>query len=181
MRPLLKNALQRALFRNRWKPPLLLKTEIQNKTKQNKNNIYKWNRWISSEIRWKSSKYFFSPAGYATQIQNKLTSGGKKKSPKWRGKKSFWLCVLRDLLFCIKSFRLHVLISYSSAKHWGSQCYYREFWRGEPQKLSLVAARTFISKFPNQGLLDMSIMTPDSFTKICYGDQALKAHYTTGQ
>lgn len=105
----------------------------------------------------------------------------KKKSPKWRGKKSFWLYVLRDLLFCMKSFRLHVLISYSSAKHWGSQCYYREFWRGEPQKLSLVAARTFISKFPNQGLLDMSIMTPDSFTKICYGDQALKAHYTTGQ
>ena len=89
MRPLLKNALQRALFRNRWKPPLLLKTEIQNKTKQNKNNIYKWNRWISSEIRWKSSKYFFSPAGYATQIQNKLTSGGKKKKPQMKGKEEF--------------------------------------------------------------------------------------------
>ena len=104
-----------------------------------------------------------------------------QKSPKWRGKKSFWLYVLRDLLFCIKSVSLHVLISYPSAKHWGSQWYYRKFWRGEPQKLSLVAARAFSSKFPNQGLLAMSIMTPDSSTKICYGDQALKAHYTTGQ
>lgn len=74
---------------------------------------------------------------------------GEKKT-ELKGKKSFWLYVLRDLLFCIKSIKASMCWFTSICQHWGSQ-WYRKFWRGEPQKLSLVVARAFMSQISQAG------------------------------
>lgn len=59
-------------------------------TKQNKTKITYTNGTNESvQKSGKSPASISSPAGYATQIQNKLTSGEKKKKPQMKGKKEF--------------------------------------------------------------------------------------------